>query len=95
MNRTRVFACIGVLFALSIVVNTAFAEIPRMISYQGRVFDGVAPVSDGSYSMEFKLFNAESGGTQRWESGSVSVQVTNGVFSVILGESPQSLQYNV
>ncbi|MBN1423980.1 hypothetical protein JXA88_05420, partial [Candidatus Fermentibacteria bacterium] len=78
-----------ILVALSGSIN---AEIPRIISYQGKVTDsGGNPVADGSYDMQFRLFNAAAAGDQRWESGTVSVQVTGGVFSVLLGESPQPL----
>jgi hypothetical protein len=63
-----------------------------MISYQGRVTDsGGTPVADGSYDMQFRIFNAATGGDQKWESGTVPVDVTDGVFDALLGESPQPL----
>jgi hypothetical protein len=70
----------------------AFADIPKMISYQGRVTDASGvPVADGTYTMQFRLFNAEVGGDQRWESGDVSVTTSGGVFNVLLGGSGQPL----
>ena len=67
------------------------AEIPPIISYQGRVTDsGGSPVTDGMYSMRFRIFNAATGGDLRWDSGVQSVEVNGGVFNVLLGESPMA-----
>jgi hypothetical protein len=66
------------------------ADIPQVISYQGKVTDtGGTPVADGSYTMRFHIYDALSGGTLEWDSGNRSIQVTGGIFSVLLGESPQ------
>ncbi|MFZ5986794.1 MAG: hypothetical protein ACOYWZ_06695, partial [Bacillota bacterium] len=48
-------------------VGLAFGDIPKLINYQGKVTnqDGT-PVSDGSYSMEFKLYNVPTGGNALW-----------------------------
>jgi hypothetical protein len=68
----------------------ANADIPQLINYQGKVTDsGGTPIPDGSYNMRFSIFNVETGGTSLWYSGTVSVQVTGGIFNVLLGDSPQ------
>jgi len=75
----------------SMISYSVYAEIPRIISYQGKVTDGSGnPVSDGSYNMRFSIYDVETGGSSLWYSGLVSVQVTDGLFSVLLGDSPQS-----
>ena len=65
--------------------------------YQGRLADaGGAPLT-GSYSMTFRLYNTAYGGTSLWEeswTGANNVQVSNGLFNVMLGSLnaiPQSL----
>jgi hypothetical protein len=69
---------------------SALAEIPRMISYQGRVTDsGGTPVPDGTYTMRFRIYDAETGGTLEWDSGNRSIAVSDGVFNLLLGESRQ------
>jgi hypothetical protein len=79
-----------VLAVVLVVVSAALAEIPQMISYQGRVTDAAgAPVADGTYDMRFRIYDAATGGDMEWDSGTRSVQVEGGVFSVLLGESPQ------
>ncbi|HEX8472733.1 MAG TPA: tail fiber domain-containing protein [Pyrinomonadaceae bacterium] len=60
-------------------------------TYQGRLTNGGAP-SNGSYELEFKLFDTASGGTQQPQpspvtlqfTGAQAVTVTNGVFTVQL-----------
>ena len=67
-----------------------FADIPEVISYQGKVTDtGGTPVSDGTYSMQFSIYDSVTAGNLEWDSGSLSVDVSGGVFEVMLGESPQ------
>jgi len=75
---------------LSFFASPSLADIPQVISYQGKVTDsGGTPVPDGSYGMRFNIYDVATGGTSLWYSGVVSVQVAGGVFSVLLGESPQ------
>lgn len=72
------------------IMTSSLADIPQMITFQGKVTDtGGSPVSDGTYNMQFEIYDAVSGCTSLWNSGSVSVQVTDGIFSVLLGGSPQ------
>ncbi len=68
----------------------ALAEIPQVMGYQGRITENTGiPVANGTYAMQFRIYDAETGGTLRWDSGSLSVETNAGVFAVMLGESPQ------
>jgi hypothetical protein len=72
------------------VASSVSADIPKVLSYQGKVTDsGGTPVADGDYSMTFTIYDAETSGTSLWSSGTVTVTVSDGIFSVLLGESPQ------
>ena len=76
------------LVSLVLLLCTAcVASVPGMMSYQGKLAgnDGQL-VSDGTYTLVFSLYNQETGGTALW-SESKSVQVTGGVFSVMLGST--------
>jgi len=65
---------------------TVASSVPTMISYQGQLLDsGGNPVPDGTYSMTFKLYDVPSGGTAFWEETHPNVQVTDGLFNVLLG----------
>ncbi len=61
------------------------------MSYQGLLSDPDTgqPLADGTYNMHFAIYDAPAGGTQLWEEPAdpavVPVQVTNGVFTILLG----------
>jgi hypothetical protein len=72
--------------------GAAQSDIPKVISYQGKVTDtGGSPVVDGSYNMRFWIYDAATGGAILWDSGAQSVYVSGGIFNVLLGESPQPM----
>jgi hypothetical protein len=72
------------------ITSLSSAEIPQVISYQGKVTDSVGTqVADNTYTMRFRIYDAATAGTVLWDSGNQSVAVAGGVFSVLLGESPQ------
>ncbi len=76
--------------SLGVVPAPSHADIPQVISYQGKVTDTAGnPVADGNYPMRFRLYDAVTGGALLWDSGVRTVAVAGGVFSVLLGESPQ------
>ena len=86
MNRRHAVTVV----LLIMMASLASAEIPQVISYQGKVTDASGnPVADGSYSMRFRIYDALTVGTLLWDSGVRTVAVAGGVFSVLLGESPQ------
>ncbi len=98
MNKRSVTLIIlAVVFCFSLVAanggrkllaNTAAVSsgAPSIISYQGFLADsGGTPMSDGSYSMSFAIYDAASGGTKVWEETQSSVAVGGGYFSVLLG----------
>ena len=78
------------IICIILIFSTSMADIPKILNYQGRVTDsGGSPIADGDYTMTFAIYDAASGGTSLWSSGDVTVTVSNSVFSVFLGESPQ------
>ncbi len=78
------------IFSPLLNVRSANAAINKQINYQGKLTTsaGVA-VTNGTYNMEFKLYTVASAGTAIWTEtriGADKVQVTSGLFSVMLGE---------
>jgi hypothetical protein len=62
--------------------------VTPLLQYQGRLTDPATGkiVADGSYSMDFRLYDVEAGGTALWlESKAVTVQ--GGLFSTVLGDT--------
>src|SRR3989338_5832469 len=68
-------------------VTVAYAAVPWMINYQGRLTDATGKSITGSYTMTFRLYDASTGGTEQWEEEqTVSLaEADSGIFSVILG----------
>ncbi|MBN2394246.1 MAG: hypothetical protein JXR84_26170 [Anaerolineae bacterium] len=71
-------------------LGTSLSTIP----YQGRLADASGnPITDRQ-NMEFRLYDAPAGGTPLWEefwTGGNSVNVSDGLFSVMLGSINTSL----
>ena len=80
-----------VLFVTFISVNyllldiSLYAAVPQRINYQGKLMDNAGqPVSDGNYSVTFRIYNVSVGGVVLWnENQTASTQ--DGLFNVILG----------
>ncbi|MBI4515297.1 MAG: hypothetical protein HY699_05705 [Deltaproteobacteria bacterium] len=86
MKRTPTWI-IAVAFAL--LARTVAADAPNLLNYQGRLTDPSGTPKNGTFTMQFAVYDAESGGNQLptgspW-SETQSVTVTNGVFNVLLG----------
>ncbi len=87
MIRSRHLLGVFLLIAL-VFVQLATADIPRSISYQGRLTDaGGAPLT-GMYTITFRIYDAAVGGATLYNSGGISVTATDGLFSVNIGEAP-------
>ncbi len=88
---TRLLSCVLVTASMvaALLCAPGAHAVPSAVTYQGKLTDsGGAPVADGSRSMRFRLYNAQSGGSQLWDSGAMNVVTTGGVFSVALGAAP-------
>jgi hypothetical protein len=82
MYRLALVVCL----ILSLWLTTlCLADIPKLINYQGMLTDDAGyPLTD-TVSINFKIYNAPSGGDKRWEETQTDVAVTEGLFNVILG----------
>ena len=86
-RRILPIALTFVLLPASGSIAPASAAVPSVINYQGRLTDNSpqqAPVS-GTPTMEFSIWDALIGGSSLW-SETQSVQVTGGLFNVMLGQ---------
>jgi hypothetical protein len=98
MNRSKVILTSSVVGAAAVIVllgvlcsTDAFAApqappVAPSIGYQGQLTSpSGAPVEDGVYTMTFSIYNSPTGSTPLWTQTS-AVTVTNGLFSVELGD---------
>ncbi len=79
----RIAIVVGLLFLTSV---SASAEIPHLIRYQGQAVDRQGVPLEGPYTLHFRLYDAETGGTVVWEEVQEPVELTEGHFSVLLGQ---------
>ena len=61
-----------------------FPQVSHLVNYQGRLMDGAGVSVGGTVNMAFRIFDVLSGGTALWEE-TQSLQVTNGIYNVLLG----------
>lgn len=74
--------------------NQAVMASTNTISYQGQLTDSAGNPLNGTYNMVFKLYTASSGGTALWTepwTGGNAVDVTDGLFHVLLGSLNNTL----
>ncbi|MEA3358042.1 MAG: hypothetical protein U9R17_01320 [Thermodesulfobacteriota bacterium] len=76
----------GLALILSILPATGHAAIPQKINYQGYLTDPQGSPIDDTVSIAFSLYSQASGGAALWTE-TRSVTLTDGVFSVDLGNS--------
>ncbi len=81
-----IFLCMLAAITLAIPV---LADVPGQINYQGQLTDDLGvPVPDGTYTMQFHLFETETGVDELWNSPNGEEQVvtvTGGIYTVQLG----------
>lgn len=72
---------------------TLTAASPRLVNYQGRLTDaGGTPLADGPKNLRFIIWNdpvLSAPMNEVWNSGPTTVTTTDGLFTIILGASPQ------
>jgi hypothetical protein len=97
MRRGGIIGLVGVLGLVALLLAgsagafpperpMAQGGAPTLISYQGRLTAPSTgdPKPDGNYSMTFRLFSTQSGGSSIW-SETQMVSVSGGLFNVLLG----------
>lgn len=106
ISRTQVIWCLVLLFTISIVsfygwthaFPNAHAAIARELPFSARLksFTTGNIVDDGNYSITFRIYTVETGGSAVW-SETQTVAVKDGIVSTSLGTStpiPTSLTFN-
>ena len=89
LKRIKVFLLV-LSILMSAVSYSHAVTVPQMINYSGTLNDiNGNPVTNGNYSMEFRIYDQASGGvalwTEKWDTTTSQVPVVNGVFNVMLG----------
>ena len=64
---------------------TLYADVPKMINYQGVLTDLDGEPLNTTVNMEFAIYDDSLGGTPIWSELHESVVTTNGRISIVLG----------
>ena len=73
-------------YCLVLTSSSLYAEVPHLIRYQGQAVDSNGVPLEGPYSLTFRLYDAETGGTEVWKEPQANVALAGGHFSVLLGQ---------
>jgi hypothetical protein len=84
MKRWLAVSAFSALVALTILAGVHAQGVTQPFTYQGFLRQGGAPLNNPSQSMRFRIFDALTGGTMLWDSGNLTVPVSNGLFTVQL-----------
>jgi len=66
------------------------ADIPHVISYQGKITSATTALPDGEHTFTVRLYSDEQGTTVLWQ-GEYRTTVTDGLFNLQLGSGGQDL----
>ncbi len=89
MNKKIRTLTLALALTFASLAGTPFAHgqaVPSFINYQGRLTTATGnPIADGNVTLTLRLFGGPTGGSPIWDSGTITVPVRGGVFSVLLG----------
>ena len=75
---------IAIIFGL-ISFQSANADIPEIISYQGILSDSTGSPLTGDYNITVSIYDQESGGVALWSETHANVVVSDGKFNIMMG----------
>lgn len=83
------------LFIVAAFTFTAYAEIPHVMSFQGKATDKSGAPLNGTYNLTFRIYNTETGGTPKWTETQSNIPISNGIFQALLGNvTPLNLAFD-
>ena len=90
----KILTIFFVVLIWALALSLAYGEVPRLINYQGVLKDSANVPQNGNFSFTFSIHTASVGGTQLWTETQNPVNVSRGLFSVLLG-SVNPIPYSV
>ncbi len=83
MKQAMRILCFALAF-LCLTGSFSMADVPNYLNHQGQLSDSTGPVADGTYLMQFAVFQTASTTTELW-SEIHEVEVVDGIYTVLLG----------
>ena len=84
----KLIVCSFVVFILlyALCPMLSFPGVPGKLNYQGKLTDNQGDLITGTKDIDFALYTDAASSFAVWTEGHAGVQVTNGLFNVVLGE---------
>ena len=92
--KRGLFGLLGWVLLLTLLSSVGYAQIPHKMNYQGYLTNAAGVPISGTVQMVFSIYNVSVGGTPLWVEPH-SVPVSQGVYSVILGEGSSPTPINL
>ena len=81
----RKWSLILVIFSVVLALVTLVSAIPQTFNINGKLTDTTNSPLSGTYTFNFSIYSAATGGTHLWTSNAMSVTTdSNGIYNVIL-----------
>lgn len=98
MKKLTLILVFLLLWTVACGPESAYADVPHLISYQGRLTDATTgePVT-GSCAITFRIYGTENAalGTHLWEETHQDVTIEEGIFGVLLGSEGNPIPNSV
>ena len=77
----RKWSLILVIFSVVLALVTLVSAIPQTFNVNGKLTDSSGSALSGTYTFNFSIYDAASGGTHLWTSNAMSVTTdSNGIY---------------
>jgi hypothetical protein len=86
VKRIILAAILGFVTLLA-VTSVDAANAPNLIYYQGQLTDDLGAPLDTFINMTFTIYDDSTGGNPKWTETQPGIEVSNGLFSVLLGSA--------
>ncbi|MFP2904283.1 hypothetical protein ACLESD_04255 [Pyxidicoccus sp. 3LFB2] len=87
MSALRPALALAVLVLLAAPASRAADDVPRTLSFQGRLVRADGTPESTPQDLTFSLYATASGGSPLWQERHPAVTVTNGYYAVVLGSA--------
>ncbi|MBD3218649.1 MAG: hypothetical protein GF310_10260 [candidate division Zixibacteria bacterium] len=81
----KFFSAILILLLFLALTSLVLADTPQLINFQGKAYDSNGDPLEGTFSIEFTIYDAATEGNTVWFETQPSVEITDGIFHVLLG----------
>lgn len=90
--RLSIFIVVGfIIIGLAVL---SYADVPRIINYQGKFTDKDDNPLSGNYLVTFRFYDVASGEEAIWEEGHI-ISMNRGIFNALLGSiTPLDVDFN-